>query len=94
MIAGGVLTWFDEPKVKQFFSLLADNFPGGEIVFDATSELNALLGKWSLRGNLRGAGIKGARVKWTLKDANKITKWDTRIKVCEFKIYTIQYTYI
>jgi len=82
-IAGGVLIWFDEPQVKQFFSLLADNFPSGEIVFDAIPELSALLSKWSLRGSLRGAGIKGARVKWTLKDANKITRWDTRIKVIE-----------
>jgi len=82
-IAGGVLIWFDEPQVKQFFSLLADNFPGGEIVFDAIPKLSALLGKWSLRRSLRGAGIKEARVKWTLKDANKITKWDTRIKVVE-----------
>ena len=83
MVVGGVLIWFDESQVKQFFSLLADNFPGGEIVFDAISKLSALLGKWSLRRSLRGAGIKEARVKWTLKDANKITKWDTRIKVVE-----------
>ena len=40
MIAGGVLHFFEEAQVKQFFSLLADNFPGGEIVFDALSRLD------------------------------------------------------
>ncbi|HXY88567.1 MAG TPA: class I SAM-dependent methyltransferase [Candidatus Acidoferrales bacterium] len=37
MVAGGVLRYFKESEVKQFFLLLADNFPGGEIVFDAIS---------------------------------------------------------
>ncbi|MFZ0010599.1 MAG: class I SAM-dependent methyltransferase [Halobacteriota archaeon] len=37
MIAGGVLHWFDEPQVKQFFLMLADNFDGGEIVFNVIS---------------------------------------------------------
>ena len=40
MIAGGVLGWFEEAQVKQFFSMLADNFPDGEIVFDAMSRLD------------------------------------------------------
>ena len=37
MVVGGVLIYYEESQVKQFFSLLADNFPGGEIVFDAPS---------------------------------------------------------
>ena len=37
IVAGGVLRYFKESEVKQFFLLLADNFPGGEIVFDAIS---------------------------------------------------------
>ncbi len=39
MIAGGVLHSLEESQVKQFFSMLADNFPDGEIVFDAMSRL-------------------------------------------------------
>ena len=34
MIAGAVFTWFEKSEVQQFFSMLADNFPGGEIVFN------------------------------------------------------------
>jgi len=35
MIAEAVLFIFEESEIKQFFSMLADNFPDGEIVFDA-----------------------------------------------------------
>ena len=40
MIAGGVLPFFEKPQVKQFFSMLADNFPDGEIIFDVPSKLD------------------------------------------------------
>ncbi|MGB8311409.1 MAG: hypothetical protein WCE81_06055 [Halobacteriota archaeon] len=45
MIAEAVLLIFEESEIKQFFSMLADNFPDGEIVFDAPSKpLFTLLG--------------------------------------------------
>ncbi len=37
MIAEAVLQFFEESEMKQFFSMLADNFPEGEIVFTAMS---------------------------------------------------------
>jgi O-methyltransferase involved in polyketide biosynthesis len=40
MIAGGLLRYFEESEVQQFFSMLADNFPTGEIVFDVESILD------------------------------------------------------
>jgi len=46
MMAGGVFMYFEESEVKQFFSMLADNFPGGEIVFDALSRLENNFGGW------------------------------------------------
>ena len=46
MIAGGVLPWFNELEVKRFFSMLADNFPRGEIVFDAVSRSDNGVGAW------------------------------------------------
>ena len=70
MVVGGVLLYFEEAQVKQFFSLLADNLPDGEIVFDAPSR------------KIRSTGLI-APFKWTLRDANKITKWDTRVKVID-----------
>ena len=46
MIAGGLLRYFEESQVRQFFSLLADNLPGGEIVFDVESKLDNDFGAW------------------------------------------------
>jgi hypothetical protein len=40
MIAGGLLRYFEESQVQQFFSMLADNLPGGEIAFDVESKLD------------------------------------------------------
>ena len=46
IMAGGVLPFFEESEIKQFFSMLADNFPGGEIVFDAPLTLDDNVGSW------------------------------------------------
>ena len=70
MVAGGVLLYFEEAQMKQFFSSLADNLPDGEIVFDVPSR------------KIRSTGLI-APFKWALRDANKITKWDRRITVID-----------
>ena len=46
MIAGGLFYYFEEAQVKQFFSMLADNFPGGEIVFDVESGSDDCFSAW------------------------------------------------
>ena len=46
MIAEAVLPIFKESEIKLFFSMLADNFPDGEIVFDAPSKLGTDFGAW------------------------------------------------
>jgi len=79
IIAGGVLFYFEESQVKQFFSMLADKLPSCEIVFDAAPKLGAIAINWSLWIT----GIPGARAKWTIRDAHKMTRWDNRIKVIE-----------
>ena len=43
MMSGGVLVYFKQSQVKQFFSSLADNFPCSEIVFGAGSKLSILI---------------------------------------------------
>jgi len=47
ILAGGVLHFFEESQVKQFFSILADNFDGGEIVFNALSLPDDHFGWWA-----------------------------------------------
>lgn len=38
-IAGGFIYYFDEEKVKKLFISMAEHFPEGELIFDATSKL-------------------------------------------------------
>ena len=49
IIASGVFMWFEKSQVKQFFSMLADNFPGGEIVFNFRSRSDEDVDAWSTR---------------------------------------------
>lgn len=44
MIAEAVFQFFDEAQMKQFFLMLADNFPGGEIVFTTMSQSDGFRG--------------------------------------------------
>jgi len=44
MIAEAVFQFFDEAQMKQFFLTLADNFPGGEIVFTTMSRSDGFRG--------------------------------------------------
>ncbi len=59
--------------------MLAENFSGGEVVFDTSKKLGNIFSNWGLRR----AGMKRATTKWTLKDAKKLTKWDKRIRVVD-----------
>ncbi|MGZ7193200.1 MAG: class I SAM-dependent methyltransferase [Halobacteriota archaeon] len=79
MICGGVLEWFEESLVNQFLSLLADNFSGAEVVFNAQSRF----GKFINNFGLRRTGAKKMATRWALKDARTITKWDKRIEVLD-----------
>jgi len=156
MIAGGIFMWFEESQVKQFFSMLADNFPGGEIVFNVLPKSDDGVGAWIDMVPPEQRDVMGAAwaealedwwekapqdqkntvydmiavlniptkpkgkewadidawwnqlndkekeealrdfmksscsgfMKWTLEDANEITKWDSRITVMDqFPLY-------
>jgi O-methyltransferase involved in polyketide biosynthesis len=79
LICGGVLDWFQDSQVKQFLSLLADNFPGAEVVLNAQSRL----GKFVANLGLRRTGAKKMVTRWALKDARTMTKWEERIEVLD-----------
>jgi O-methyltransferase involved in polyketide biosynthesis len=77
--SGGVLIYHNESEVKSFLTKFADNLPGAEIVFDALSRLGAFLANRAIRKT----GIKKAVVRWALKDANVISRWDKRLQVVD-----------
>jgi O-methyltransferase involved in polyketide biosynthesis len=47
MVGVGVFHWYEESQLKQFFSMLADNFDGEEIVFNALSLRDDHFGWWA-----------------------------------------------
>ena len=83
MIAGGVLPFFEEAQVKQFFSMLADNFPGGEIVFNAPSKLESddNFRAWTEQFRPEQRGAFRATVMETLKDWWEKAPQDQKDKV-------------
>ena len=80
LVAGGVLPWFNEPDVKQFFSTLADNFPGSEIVFDAVSRSDDGFEAWidrfppEQRDAMRAAWIGALKDWWEKAPQNQKDK--------------------
>jgi O-methyltransferase involved in polyketide biosynthesis len=79
-LAGGVLYYFNEPEVKGLFRLLADHYPGGEIVFDTVSEFSMPI----VNKGLQATGYdESAFLKWGINDAKTMSEWDSRIKVLD-----------
>ena len=79
LMAAGVLFYFEEPQVKQFFLSLADNLHGSEIVFNMHSKL----GTSFANRIISSAGVENAPIRWVLEDVNEMTKWDKRITVVD-----------
>jgi O-methyltransferase involved in polyketide biosynthesis len=77
--SGGVFMYFRENVVKQFFSNLADHFPGSELVFDTTSRM----GRFFTNRTLKHQGMRAATMHWAISNVNKISKWDKRIEILE-----------
>jgi len=68
IVSAAVLMYFEETQVRQFFSSLADEFPGAEVVFNTYTALEAS----RINEALRRIGVGGATVTWALDDVTKI----------------------
>jgi O-methyltransferase involved in polyketide biosynthesis len=80
-IAAGVLYYFEEEEIKGLFLRMAERFPGGEIIFDATSPFGV---KIANRMVVKRSGMgEQAFLRWGLKKAHHIEQWDKRLKVVE-----------
>ncbi len=79
-LAGGVLYYFKEPEVKGLFRLLADHYPGGEIVFDTVSEHSMPF----VNNGLKATGHdESAFLKWGINDVKTMSVWDPWIEVLD-----------
>ena len=80
-IAAGVLYYFEEEEIKALFLSMADKFPGSEIIFDAASPFGV---KMANRMVIKRSGMdEQSFLKWGLKDARRIERWDNRLKLVD-----------
>jgi O-methyltransferase involved in polyketide biosynthesis len=70
-LSGGVFIYYDEKTVKDFLVRLAERFPGGEILFDASSGLGNFISNTSLRRIKLGDD----RLVLTIKNPDDIESW-------------------
>ncbi len=81
-LAGGVLMYFEEHQIKEFFTAVADRFGSCDFFFDSLSPMGmkftkkAVLKKGGMGMTLEGEG-------WGLKTVQSLEKWDQRIKVID-----------
>jgi len=77
--ACGVLYYFNENEIKDFFIRLADKFPGCEILFDASSPTGVRAANKKV---IEAGGMdEKSYLKWGLEDPAVITGWDNRISI-------------
>ncbi len=78
-LAGGVLYYFGEDQIKEFFIKTADYFESCELFFDSLSPLGMKIAKKQVlkKGGI-GISMDGG---WGLKPIKALEKWDKRIKV-------------
>jgi O-methyltransferase involved in polyketide biosynthesis len=79
IVSAAVLMYFEEPQVRQFFSSLADELPGAEMVFNIYTALEAS----RINEALRRIGAGEATIAWALDDVTKIRAWDARITIID-----------
>lgn len=81
----GLLTYLDEQQVRQVFRLIADEFPGAVVLFDAC-------GAWALKNSEKWqATVKAnsAECRWGISKPKRLAKWDPRLQVQDTK-YALQ----
>ncbi len=75
-VAEGLLPYFDEPEHRRIFAVLAESFPGEEIVFQTSSpSIMARLAPKSL-AKLR----MNAEMRWGLEEGRDVEQLDPRVR--------------
>jgi O-methyltransferase involved in polyketide biosynthesis len=77
IIAAGVFYYFDQKQIKEFFISLAGRFSACELFFDAASPLGVRVANEQV---IQSGGMHETTIlKWGIKSAKVIEKWDQRI---------------
>jgi O-methyltransferase involved in polyketide biosynthesis len=80
MFAGGLFMYFDEESIADIFKIMAQRFPGGEIIFDSSSAR----GNWFMNRRFKKFGVEGIEHKFDAKSQNQIEGWSPQIEVVDW----------
>lgn len=81
LVACGVLFFLEGSQAKRLFLELANRFPGSEIAFDTMS---GFFLRMANRSVLKRSGMGSQAVmRWAIRSASEIAKWDSRITVLD-----------
>ena len=79
-LAEGLLMYFEEPLVHDFFKKLANTFPRGRLLFEALPPI--MVGKSKHHGSLKKMDSR-AEFKWGLKDPWTLEAWHPGIRILD-----------
>ncbi len=80
-LAGGVLMYFEEAQIREFFMAVADHFGTCDFYFDSLSPTCLKMAKKSVLKK-GGMGMK-QEGGWGLKPVKSLETWDSRIRVMD-----------
>ena len=78
----GVCIYFDKDDVRKTMAELAERFPGGRVLFDATSS-------WLCRNQhrIKGSDIAKARFRLMLDDEREVETWHKNLRLASCRYY-------
>ncbi len=82
--AAGVFYYFQREDIRRLFEAMAEKFPGGVLVFDASNEKGANLMRKTW---LKEAGISDVSAYFSLEDKSEIEGWSERFESVGEKSY-------
>ena len=81
LVAAGVLYYFEEHQIKEVFIRMAKTFPGGEMIFDASSPVGINMANKMV---IKASGMdEKSFLKWGIQTAKEIESWDRHIKLVD-----------
>jgi O-methyltransferase involved in polyketide biosynthesis len=79
LLSLGVLYYFDEDRIREFFHKMADYFPGGEMFFDLSSPFGV---KVANKLVIKNSGMdEKSFLKWGCKNPKTLASLDKRIEI-------------
>lgn len=89
-IAGGLIYYFEEDRIKELFKRMADKYPGGFLIFDAISKLAIWISKKRLKKYEKEGKLKSEEIPhWIFGIGNPkkiFPKWSKTIKLKDWHL--------